>query len=152
MKNVGADLPSSVLFCCTYNAIRSPMAAGLLRWLHGRHCFVDSAGVRSADEVDPFAVMVMREVGVDIANYQPKDFADLDDTSFDVIITLSREALDQATDRCRTTSCEVEFWSVSDPSQGEGSRDSLLDAYRRVRDELKAHIQQRFPPQDWGQD
>ena len=57
------DLPGSVLFACTLNAVRSPMAEALLKQLHGKHVFVDSVGVRP-DQVDPFAVETMAEMGL----------------------------------------------------------------------------------------
>jgi protein-tyrosine-phosphatase len=139
-----ADLPGSVLFCCTLNAIRSPMAEGILKLLHGRRIYVDSAGVR-AGEVDPFAVVVMDEIGVDIARHRGKTFDDLEDTSFDIIVSLSPEAQHRAVEMTRTMACEVEFWNTFDPSLVEGSRETRLEAYRTVRDTLMARIQARFP-------
>jgi protein-tyrosine-phosphatase len=139
-----AELPGAVLFCCTLNAIRSPMAEGILKLLHGRRIFVDSVGLR-AGEVDPFAVAVMDEIGVDIARHRAKTFDDLEDTSFDVIVSLSPEAQHRAVEMTRTMACEVEFWNTFDPSLVEGSRDARLDAYREVRDTLMARIQARFP-------
>ena len=56
---------TSVLFACTYNMIRSPMAAAMMRHYHGTRVYVDSVGVREGDEVDPFAVAVMEEIVVD---------------------------------------------------------------------------------------
>ena len=129
-----AELPGSVLFCCTLNAIRSPMAEGILKLLHGRRIFVDSVGLR-AGEVDPFAVAVMDEIGVDIARHRAKTFDDLEDTSFDVIVSLSPEAQHRAVEMTRTMACEVEFWNTFDPSLVEGSRETRLDAYRAVRDD-----------------
>ncbi|MFO1057906.1 MAG: arsenate reductase ArsC [Dongiaceae bacterium] len=139
-----AELPGSVLFCCTLNAIRSPMAEGILKLLHGRRIFVDSVGLR-AGEVDPFAVAVMDEIGVDIARHRGKTFDDLEDTSFDIIVSLSPEAQHRAVEMTRTMACEVEFWNTFDPSLVEGSRETRLDAYRAVRDTLMTRIQARFP-------
>ena len=79
------ELPGSVLFCCTANALRSPMAEGILKRLHGQRIFVDSAGLR-AEAMDPFAVAVMDEIGIDLARHRPKSFEDLEDSSFDLII------------------------------------------------------------------
>jgi protein-tyrosine-phosphatase len=139
-----ADLPGSVLFCCTLNAIRSPMAEGILKLLHGRRIYVDSAGVR-AGEIDPFAVAAMDEIGVDIGRHRGKVFDDLEDTSFDVIVSLSPEAQHRAVEMTRTMACEVEFWNTFDPSLVEGSRETRLEAYRVVRDTLMGRIQARFP-------
>ena len=139
-----ADLPGSVLFCCTLNALRSPMAEGLFKLLHNRRVFVDSVGVRAGD-LDPFAVAVMDEIGIDISRHRSKAFDNLEDTSFDLIVSLSPEAHHRALEMTRTTACEVEFWNTFDPSIVEGSRDVRLDAYREVRDTLLRRIRERFP-------
>lgn len=141
------ELPSAVLFACTMNAIRSPMAAGILRRLHGTRIFVDSVGVRRGGEVDGFAVQVMDEIGIDLTAHRPKVFEDLEDDSFDVVVSLSPEAQHKAVDLTRTVACDVEFWHTFDPSLVEGSRDMRLEAYRSVRDELMARIEKRFPVQ-----
>jgi len=139
-----ADLPGSVLFCCTLNALRSPMAEGLLKLLHHRRIFVDSVGVR-AGQLDPFAVAVMDEIGIDISRHRAKSFGSLEDTSFDLIITLSPEAHHRALEMTRTMACDVEFWNTFDPSVIEGSREACLAAYREVRDALMRRIQDHFP-------
>jgi protein-tyrosine-phosphatase len=136
--------PSSVLFACTFNAVRSPMAAALMKHLHGRHIYVDSVGVRAA-EIDPFAVAVMDEIGMDIAKHQAKTFDELEDTSFDLVISLSPEAQHSAVELTRTMACDVEFWPTHDPTAVEGSREEMLDAYRVVRDHLRQRILARFP-------
>jgi protein-tyrosine-phosphatase len=140
-----ARLPGSVLFACTQNSIRSPMAEGLLKKVHGKRLFVDSVGVRGL-EIDPFAVAVMEEIGVDLRSHRAKTFAALADSSFDVIITLSPEAHHRALEMTRIMACEVEYWPTFDPTIVEGSRAARLDAYRAVRDELGQHILARFPP------
>lgn len=138
-----ADLPSSVLFCCTLNAVRSPIAEGVFKHLHNRRVFVDSVGVR-AGELDPFAVVVMDEIGIDISRHRPKSFDNLEDTSFDLIISLSPEAHHRALELTRTMACDVEFWNTFDPSIVEGARETRLDAYREVRDTLLHRIRERF--------
>lgn len=139
-----ADLPGSVLFCCTLNALRSPMAEGIMKMLHGKQVFIDSVGIR-AGELDPFAVVAMDEIGIDIGRHRPKTFDNLEDSSFDLIISMSPEAHHRALEMTRTMACEVEFWNTFDPSLIEGSRDVRLDAYREVRDQLMRRIRQRFP-------
>jgi protein-tyrosine-phosphatase len=139
-----AELPGSVLFCCTLNALRSPMAEGMLKHLHGRRIFVDSVGVR-AGALDEFAIAVMDEIGIDITKHKPKSFDDLEDDSFDLIVSLSPEAQHKAVDMTRTLAAEVEFWNTFDPSIVEGSRDMRLEAYRQVRDQLMNRLLQRFP-------
>ena len=140
-----ADLPGSVLFACTSNAIRSPMAEGYLKFLHGNRVYVDSVGVRSG-ALDGFAVAAMAEIGIDIAQHNAKTFDDLQDTTFDMVISLSPEAQHKAVEMTRTMAIEVVFWNTLDPSVVEGSRETKLDAYRQVRDALIARIQERFPP------
>ena len=138
------DLPGSVLFSCTQNALRSPMAEAILKHLHGRQIYVDSAGVR-AGPLDEFAVAVMDELGIDITKHKAKTFDDLEDGSFDIVISLSPEAQHRAVEMTRTMAAEVEFWNTFDPSVVEGSRETRLEAYRQVRDQLMKRILQRFP-------
>jgi len=137
------DLPGAVLFACTQNSVRSPMAEALLKHLLGHRVYVDSAGVR-AGEVDPFAVEVIEELGIDLSRHKSKSFDDLEDTSYDLIISLSPEAQHKAVEMTRTMACEVEFWMTMDPSIIEGNREVRLDAYRAVRDQLKKRIEERF--------
>jgi protein-tyrosine-phosphatase len=139
-----SDLPGSVLFCCTQNALRSPMAEAILKHLHGRQIYVDSAGVR-AGPLDEFAVVVMDELGIDITKHKAKTFDDLEDGSFDTVISLSPEAQHRAVEMTRTMATELEFWNTFDPSVVEGTRAVRLDAYRQVRDQLMKRILQRFP-------
>jgi protein-tyrosine-phosphatase len=139
-----ARLPSSVLFACTHNAVRSPMAEALLKHFHGSRLYVDSVGVR-AGELDPFVVAAMDEIGIDISSHRPKIFEELEDTSFDLVISLSPEAQHSAVELTRTMDCEVEFWPVLDPTIIEGSREVRLSAYRDVRDHLMRRIIDRFP-------
>lgn len=138
------DFPSAVLFACTENTVRSPMAEAILKYLHGRHIYVDSVGVRKG-ELDGFAVAVMDEIGIDISHHHPKTFEDLEDTSFDLVTSLSPEAQHKAVEMTRVVACDVEFWNTFDPSVVEGSREVRLEAYRQVRDELMRNIKKRFP-------
>jgi protein-tyrosine-phosphatase len=140
-----ARLPSSVLFACTFNSIRSPMAEALLKHLHGRRIYVDSVGVREGT-VDPFAVAVMDEIGIDISRHRAKSFDELEDTSYDVVVSLSPEAQHSAVELTRTMACDVEFWPMFDPTAVEGSREEMLNAYRMARDMLRRRIRERFPP------
>lgn len=141
-----AELPTSVLFACTYNAIRSPMAEALLKRFHGRRIYVDSVGVRGDAEIDPFVLVVMDEIGIDLHKHRCKTFDDLEDTSFDLVVSLSPEAQHRAVEMTRTMACEVEFWNTFDPSLVDGNRETRLAAYRAVRDTLMEQIRRRFPP------
>ena len=138
--------PQAVLFACGLNAVRSPMAAALLRQMLGGSLYVGSAGVRKG-EFDPFAIAVMEEIGIDITNHGPITFEELDDLeglNFDLIVTLSPEAHHKALDLTRTLAAEVEYWPTPDPTAVEGNREQRLDAYRAVRDLLIKKIRERF--------
>jgi len=140
--------PQAVLFACGLNSVRSPMAAALFKQLFGRSSYVGSAGVRTA-EVDPFAVVAMDEIGLDIAKHRPMTFEQLDDwegLNFDLIVTLSPEAHHKALELTRTLAADVEYWPTADPTLASGNREQQLDAYREVRDQLLARIKARF---DW---
>lgn len=139
-----AELPGSVLFVCSMNAIRSPMAEAILKSLHGRRLFVDSAGVRTG-ELDPLAVEVLDEIGIDLSRHRPKTLDQLEDGFFDLIVTLAPEAHHRALEMTRDSACKVEFWRLPDPSLVEGSREQRLDAYRALRDLLLRRIRERFP-------
>ena len=143
-------LPGSVLFACNHNSIRSPMAAAMLQRLHGRRIFVDSVGLRALP-IDPFVVAVMEEMGIDLARHRPKSFEELEDSSFDLVISLTPQAQHRAVELTRTMACEVEFWPSHDPSAVEGSRTEILAAYRALRDDLWRRIRDRFPPGPAGQ-
>jgi protein-tyrosine-phosphatase len=139
------DLPGSVLFACSHNAIRSPMAEALLKFLHGQRIYVQSVGVRPT-ETDPFAIAALDEIGLDLSRHAPKSFDDLEDDYFDLVISLSPEAQHRAVELTRTSSCEIEFWPTFDATLVEGSREVRLDAFRTLRDDLLERLRHRFPP------
>ena len=138
--------PHAVLFACGMNSVRSPMAAALLKQMFGQSVYVGSAGVQKG-ELDPFAVAVMEEVGIDIARHKPTTFEELEEVeglSFDLIVTLSPPAHHKALELTHTIAADVEYWPTVDPTGIEGSREQKLDAYREVRDQLIARIRARF--------
>ncbi len=120
------------------------MAEAILKQLQRRRIFADSAGLRP-DPVDPFAVAAMAEIGIDLSRHRSKSFDDLEDTSFDLIVTLSPEAHHRALEFTRAMSVEVEYWPTFDPTIIEGSRSIRMEAYRAVRDGLWDRIAARFP-------
>jgi protein-tyrosine-phosphatase len=135
----------SILFCCTLNAVRSPMAEGLAKRLLGTRVYVDSAGVKR-DSVDPFVIAALDEIGVDIHRHKAKTIDELHDSSFDVIVTLSPEAHHKALELTRIMACDVEYWPTFDPAIiQECSREARMEGYRQLRDQLKARILKRFP-------
>ncbi len=131
--------PGAILFSCSFNAVRSPMAEGLTKLYFGREIYVASAGVRGG-EPDGFAAAIMDEVGVDITKHVPHTFEDLEDSSFDLIVTLSPEAHHKALEFTRTLACDVLYWPTIDPTAVEGSRERRLEAYREVREALSRRI------------
>jgi protein-tyrosine-phosphatase len=135
--------PQSVLFACTMNAVRSPMAEAVARHYFGRNVYVASVGLKRG-ELDPFAVAAMDEIGMDITKHKPHTFEDLEDTNFDLIITLSPEAHHKALEFTRTMAVEVVYWPTLDPTAVQGSREHILDAYRSVRDGLVKRIKERL--------
>ncbi len=120
-----------------------------MKRLHGQHVFVDSVGTR-AEEIDPFTIAVMREIGLDLSRHRAKTFEELEDTSYDLVVSLSPEAHHRAVELTRAKSVELEYWSTLDPGSVWGSRDQLMEAYRSVRDALARRIGDRFPPGDRG--
>jgi protein-tyrosine-phosphatase len=138
--------PQAVLFACGLNAVRSPMAAGLLRQMLGGSLYVASAGVRKG-ELDAFAMAAMDEIDINIKAHRPTTFEELEDReglNFDLIVTLSPEAHHRALELTRTAAVEVEYWPTADPTFAEGTREQRLDAYRAVRDQLTRRIRGRF--------
>jgi protein-tyrosine-phosphatase len=136
-------LPTAVLFICTQNAIRSPMAAALMHHAAGHKVYVASAGILAGDP-DPFVGLIMDEVGLDLTRHRPHSLDDLSDSAFDLIIALSPEALDHALAMTKTLAVDVEHWPTPDPSVTQGSREQILGAYREVREGLKKRIAARF--------
>ncbi len=139
----GEELPGAVLFACTLNSVRSPMAAAIMKQRFGRFVYVDSVGVR-AGENDPLVTEVLDEIGIELGKHRSKSFDEFEDTSFDLVITLSPEAQHRAVELTRTSAAEIEYWPTIDPTAVEGSRDQRLAAYRAVRDDLERRIEARF--------
>lgn len=137
-------LPHAVLYSCTMNAVRSPMAEGIMKHYYGHRVYVDSVGVRLGDP-DAFVVAVMEEIGIDLSRHRPKTFDQLEDTSYDLVISLSPDAHHRAVELTRTMACELEYWQTFDATVVTlGSRKTILDAYRGVRDSLHERILRRF--------
>ena len=140
---MGSERPHAVLFACTMNAVRSPMAAALLRHLAGKAIYVELVGVK-AGMLDPLAVEAMDEIGIELAAHKPRRFEELEDTSFDLVVSLSPEAQHRAVELARDRATDIEYWPTRDPSLADGSREAMLAAYREVRDSLATAIRQRF--------
>ncbi len=141
---MSARLPSSVLFACDQNTVRSPIAEAICKARFGTKIYVESVGVRAGEGADPFAIAVMEEVGIDLSRHAPKTFEDLHDTSFDWIVSLSPAAQHTAVELTRTMACDLVFWHTFEATSVRGSRETILDAYREVRDSLTRRIETAF--------
>lgn len=149
----GGETPRSVLFLCTHNAIRSPMAAAIATLQFGPLLRVESAGVRPSEEVSAMAAFVMDEAGADISRWRPKSLKSVledEQPPFDVVVSLTPEAHHLALDLIPELGLAAEYWPTFDPSLTEGSRDQVLMEYRAVRDTLAKRISQRFPRPSTG--
>jgi protein-tyrosine-phosphatase len=147
------EIPASVLFACTHNSIRSPMAAGLMQLRYGPLVHVDSVGLRPGEEVSAMAAFVMDELGADISRVRPKGFDAFDENEggpFALIVSLSPEAHHRALDLVPVLGLAAEYWPTFDPSLAEGSREQVLEEYRGVRDGLARRIAARFPRPSTG--
>lgn len=130
-----------VLFLCTHNSARSQMAEGLLRHLAGDRFEAMSAGTE-ATRVRPLAIRVMEEIGIDTSSQASKTLDRYLNEPFDYVITVCDEA-NEACPFFPGASTRL-HWSLTDPSQAEGSQQERLAVFRRVRDELRNRIEQEL--------
>lgn len=143
------DLPSSVLFCCDQNSIRSPMAEGIMKKLFGTKIYVQSAGVLDDQEIDGFAIAVCKEINVELSNHRSRSMEQMEDwgddmASFELVVALTPAAQRLALERTRYISLEVEYWPTLDPSGMGEKRSEKLEYYRQTRDQIYQQIERRF--------
>ena len=148
---LGEGFPSSILFCCDHNAVRSPMAEGFMKKFYGQRAYVQSAGVHNDLEVDGFAVAVSNEMGVELSRHRSRSFDEMiewgDDLSgFDLIVALSPASQRAALELTRYAHIDVEYWPIMDPTGLGESRETKLQAFRQTRDQILKRIQERFGP------
>ena len=127
-----------VLILCTGNSARSQMAEGLLRAMAGDRVEVASAGV-SPSHVRSEAIEVMREIGIDISQHRSKSVDEFSGEDFNFVITVC----DHAREQCPIFPGSVQriHWSFDDPAAAPGDETARLIVFRRVRDEIKARLQ-----------
>jgi arsenate reductase len=106
-------LPQSVLFCCDHNAVRSPMAEGLMKKFYGHETYVQSAGVLADMDVDGFAIAVCAELGIELARHKTRSFDEMQKlgdelSSFDLIVALSPASQREAKEITRFYALQVE--------------------------------------------
>jgi protein-tyrosine-phosphatase len=145
------ELPQSVLFCCDHNAVRSPMAEGIMKKFYGADTYVQSAGVKSDMEIDGFSIAVCDEIGVELARHRTRSFDEMEQwgddlSSFDLIVALSPASQRRALELTRVFHLEVVYWPIMDPTGLGETREAKLDAYRQTRDQIISHLTER-----WGE-
>jgi protein-tyrosine-phosphatase len=144
-------LPHSVLFCCDHNAVRSPMAEGMMKKFYGQDVYVQSVGVKSELEVDGFTVAVCQEIGVELSRHRARSFDEMeqwgDDISgFDLVVALSPASQRRALDLTRFYHLDVEYWPIMDPTGLAEGREAKLAAYRQTRQQIMERMMERFGP------
>ncbi|MFY9238489.1 MAG: low molecular weight phosphatase family protein [Roseovarius sp.] len=149
-----AELPQSVLFCCDHNAVRSPMAEGIMKQLYGTGTYVQSAGVKSDLDIDGFSISVCEEIGVELSRHRARSFDEMEEwgddlSSFDLVVALSPASQRRALELTRVFHLEVVYWPIMDPTGLGETREAKLNAYRQTRDQIRTHLIDRWgPPRD----
>jgi len=128
-----------VLFLCTQNSCRSQMAEGFLRQLAGDRFEAASAGSQ-ATRVNPDAVRVMKEIGIDISAHRSKDVSGLLGQSFTYVVRVC----DRAKETCPIFPGAFRYfdWGLDDPAAAKGTEEERLAIFRRVRDEIERQVQE----------
>ncbi|MEN9010864.1 MAG: low molecular weight phosphatase family protein [Yoonia sp.] len=153
---MGADstfepLPQSVLFCCDHNAVRSPMAEGIMKKFYGTECYIQSVGVKNDMEIDGFSIAVCEEIGVELSRHRSRSFDNMEEwgddlSSFDLVLALSPASQHRALDLTEVYHLQVEYWPILDPTGLGGKREAQMDSYREARDQIIARLTARFGP------
>lgn len=143
------ELPQSVLFCCDHNAVRSPMAEGIMKKFYGTGTYVQSAGVTNDMEIDGFSIAVCQEMDVELSRHRSRSFDEMENWgddlgSFDLVVALSPASQRRALELTRFYSLEVEYWPILDPTGLGETRDAKLVSYRQARDQIKERLLNRF--------
>lgn len=144
-------LPQSVLFCCDHNAVRSPMAEGIMKKFYGTGTYVQSVGVRNDMEIDGFSIAVCQEIDVELSRHRSRSFDEMEEwgddlSSFDLIVALSPASQRRALELTRFYHLDVEYWPILDPSGLGETRDAKLTSYRQTRNQIIQRLTQK-----WGE-
>ena len=145
------SLPQSILFCCDHNAVRSPMAEGIMKKLFGTGTYVQSVGVINDLEIDGFSIAVCDEIGVELSRHRSRSFDEMerwgdDLSSFDLIVALSPASQRRALELTRLFHLAVEYWPILDPTGIGETREMKLVSYRQTRDQILSKLREK-----WGQ-
>jgi len=145
------ELPQSILFCCDHNAVRSPMAEGIMKQFYGTGTYVQSAGVKNDLEIDGFSIAVCQELGVELSRHRSRSFDEMEQwgddlSSFDLIVALSPASQRRALELTRFFHLDVEYWPIMDPTGLGETREAKLNSYRQSRDQIIQRLIER-----WGE-
>ena len=145
------ELPQSILFCCDHNAVRSPMAEGIMKKFYGLGTYVQSVGVYNDLEIDGFAIAVCDEIQVELSRHKSRSFDEMerwgdDLSSFDLIVALSPASQRRALELTRLFHLTVEYWPILDPTGIGETREMKLVSYRQTRDQILNKLREK-----WGQ-
>ena len=143
------SLPQSILFCCDHNAVRSPMAEGIMKKLYGTGTYVQSVGVINDLEIDGFSIAVCDEIGVELSRHRSRSFDEMerwgdDLSSFDLIVALSPASQRRALELTRLFHLTVEYWAILDPTGIGETREMKLVSYRQTRDQILSKLRKNL--------
>jgi protein-tyrosine-phosphatase len=146
---VDGGLPQSILFCCDHNAVRSPMAEGIMKKFYGTGTYVQSVGVMNDLEIDGFAIAVCQELGVELSRHRSRSFDEMEQwgddlSSFDLVVALSPASQRRALELTRFFHLDVEYWLVMDPTGIGETRETKINAYRQTRDQIADQLIRRW--------
>lgn len=130
-----------ILFICTHNSARSQMAEGLVNFYLKEKFIAFSAGTKPT-KVNPYAIKVMEEIGIDISNHRSKSVLEFKGEKFDYVVTVC----DSAKENCPFFPGAKEYLhnSFEDPSSFEGTEEEKLNKFREIRDKIKEYILEKF--------
>lgn len=143
------QLPQSVLFCCDHNAVRSPMAEGIMKQFYGTDTYVQSVGVKNDLEIDGFSIAVCQELNVELSRHRSRSFDEMEEwgedlSSFDLVLALSPASQRRALELTRFYHIDVEYWPILDPTGLGETREAKLVSYSQARDQIIERLQQRW--------
>ena len=143
------NLPKSILFCCDHNAVRSPMAEGMIKKFYGKAIYAQSAGVKNDLEIDGYSISVCEEISVELSRHKTRSFDVMsklgdDISSFDLIVALSPASQHRALELTAIYDLKIEYWPIMDPTGLGDRREEKLIAYSLARDQIRNQILKRF--------
>ena len=122
-----------------------------MKKFYGTGTYVQSAGVKSEMEIDALSISVCREIGVELDRHRTRSFDEMEEwgddlSSFDLIVALSPASQRRALELTRYFHLDVVYWPIMDPTGLAQTREAGLEAYRKTRDQIISHLQERWGP------